>query len=87
MNYQKGRFLKVCQGPGQRSLLEQDVAREQGGEVREPFTFDSAGIHTLWQIFLGPRGPLRVPMRTSGETLCRDNCQLIGMPFFHTRLV
>ena len=22
---------------------------------------------------------------TSGETLCRDNCQLIGMPFFHTR--
>ena len=21
----------------------------------------------------------------SGETLCRDNCQLIGMPFFHTR--
>ena len=46
MNYQKGRFLKVCQGPGQRSLLEQDVAREQGGEVREPFTFDSAGIHT-----------------------------------------
>ena len=52
------------QGPGQRSLLEQDVAREQGGEVREPFTFDSAGIHTLWQIFLGPRGPLRVPMRT-----------------------
>ena len=62
MNYQKGRFLKVCQGPGQRSLLEQDVAREQGGEVREPFTFDSAGIHTLWQIFLGPRGPLRVPL-------------------------
>ena len=50
------------QGPGQRSLLEQDVAREQGGEVREPFTFDSAGIHTLWQIFLGPRGPLRTPL-------------------------
>ena len=23
---------------------------------------------------------------TSGETLCRDNCQLIGMPFFCTRL-
>ena len=22
---------------------------------------------------------------TSGDTLCRDNCQLIGMPFFHTR--
>ena len=22
---------------------------------------------------------------TSGETLCRDNCQLIGMPFFRTR--
>ena len=22
---------------------------------------------------------------TSGETLCRDNCQLIGMPFFYTR--
>ena len=22
---------------------------------------------------------------TSGETLCRDNCQLIVMPFFHTR--
>ena len=22
---------------------------------------------------------------SSGETLCRDNCQLIGMPFFHTR--
>ena len=21
----------------------------------------------------------------SGETLCRDNCQLIGMPYFHTR--
>ena len=21
----------------------------------------------------------------SGETLCRDNCQLIGIPFFHTR--
>ena len=21
----------------------------------------------------------------SGDTLCRDNCQLIGMPFFHTR--
>ena len=20
-----------------------------------------------------------------GDTLCRDNCQLIGMPFFHTR--
>ena len=24
-------------------------------------------------------------MRISGDTLCRDNCQLIGMPFFHTR--
>ena len=23
---------------------------------------------------------------TSGDTLCRDNCQLIGMPFFYTRL-
>ena len=22
---------------------------------------------------------------TSGETLCHDNCQLIGMPYFHTR--
>ena len=22
---------------------------------------------------------------SSGDTLCRDNCQLIGMPFFHTR--
>ena len=22
---------------------------------------------------------------TSGETLCRDNCQLIGMSFFYTR--
>ena len=22
---------------------------------------------------------------TSGETLCRDNCQLIGMPYFRTR--
>ena len=21
----------------------------------------------------------------SGDTLCRDNCQLIGMPFFYTR--
>ena len=21
----------------------------------------------------------------SGETLCRDNCQLIGIPYFHTR--
>ena len=26
-----------------------------------------------------------ITMNTSGETLCRDNCQLIGMPFFHTR--
>ena len=24
--------------------------------------------------------------KNSGETLCLDNCQLIGMPFFHTRL-
>ena len=23
-------------------------------------------------------------MVISGETLCRDNCQLIGMPYFHT---
>ena len=27
----------------------------------------------------------RVWPSISGETLCRDNCQLIGMPFFHTR--
>ena len=33
-------------------------------------------------------GSTRQPTKrllTSGETLCRDNCQLIGMPFFHTR--
>ena len=24
-------------------------------------------------------------LMTSGETLCRDNCQLISMPYFHTR--
>ena len=26
-----------------------------------------------------------VTLHSSGETLCRDNCQLIGMPYFHTR--
>ena len=25
------------------------------------------------------------PIASSGDTLCRDNCQLIGVPFFHTR--
>ena len=24
-------------------------------------------------------------VESSGETLCRDNCQLIGMPYIHTR--
>ena len=28
---------------------------------------------------------LLTTVETSGETLCRDNCQLIGMPFFYTR--
>ena len=35
-------------------------------------------------IFDNNKGTLRNVI-TSGETLCRDNCQLIGMPFFHTR--
>ena len=36
-------------------------------------------------VFFWEISPKSVYPLTSGETLCRDNRQLIGMPFFYTR--
>ena len=40
-------------------------------------------IYLIYQV--ATQIPVCASVSTSGDTLCRDNCQLIGMPFFYTR--
>ena len=52
-------------------LLRELFHGKQGGQGQRPSV---VGIGLIcWHVLY------------SGETLCHDNCQLIGMPFFHTR--
>ena len=55
------------------------IACLRGGIITLHLSFPHCGYLNVSPNHLPER------MHSSGETLCRDNCQLIGMPYFHTR--
>ena len=56
-------------------LKDEDYDYDDEGE---PLLREGEGLADEVELFI-------ITVVISGETLCRDNCQLIGMPFFHTR--
>ena len=63
---------KCTKGDADADYLDVDVENES------KFGWDSYWASIFFRMIM-----MRVDI--SGDTLCRDNCQLIGMPFFHTR--
>ena len=71
-----------------RGLLEQaeemveseDLMEEEFNQVMFGFFRNEKEIMIMVMVMV-----MMILMSISGDILCRDNCQLIGMPYFHTR--